>query len=699
MFLNRFKKTKEKTASYAEDLPLYESSLFHIAQDRYSIVKDVNFLCGPNGDIRFQRANSLIGDDATHGGFSIVVNGSDADKKRKLKEGKVLPHISIGAERIQKILDDYLERTQLHILCTEHAKALLRDGDLFLNILVDTKTGLIIKIKRVPALTMKRNTDEYGEFINPERAFSQVDSSQVYKMAKLDIPQGSRIDFPLYQINHIRWLSDETKHYGISQYAVARKCYKMIEKMEEALANRRIYRSVSKRSHKLDTTDISDIEEYKRANAMIDKNGNPTKNAHMLSDYIGNVEITALHDEANLDEIKDIETLENTLWINLLTPKAIITGGQNINRDVLKVQYPHYLQSLNTITDTLEYGDNSSYSGYRDIIDLQLLLAGINPETISYDIVWSKKSEESTQERVEAIQNALGKNGGKQLISHEKAIQLIAGDFKIEDPAAMYQKILEENQEGISKENKEDILKDNQTSFEFVLCDEAIEDKPKMDKLHEEFYKKWNSFLNLFFDNIDSNKEITNLEDFLNLVNEVWQDMLINDVPPFYLEYVYKAGAMATDTAQKHVDNIVIVDGIENKVRIKRQDIYNDLFKNSGIRIKNINSTTVKDIRDVLSNSFDNNIGWKYIMDKIRPIIRNPVRAEMISLTELSWAYNRSTKFVYKEAGIKTFIWDSSVDMKTCDYCNSMNKTEHPANNLPNNPAHPRCRCTWLPKM
>ena len=175
--------------------------------------------------------------------------------------------------------------------------------------------------------------------------------------------------------------------------------------------------------------------------------------------------------------------------------------------------------------------------------------------------------------------------------------------------------------------------------------------------------------------------------------------MLINDVPPFYLEYVYKAGAMATDTAQKHVDNIVIVDGIENKVRIKRQDIYNDLFKNSGIRIKNINSTTVKDIRDILSNSFDNNIGWKYIMDKIRPIIKNPIRAEMISLTELSWAYNRSTKFVYKEAGIKTFIWDSSVDMKTCDFCNSMNKTEHPANNLPNNPAHPRCRCTWLPKM
>ena len=74
--------------------------------------------------------------------------------------------------------------------------------------------------------------------------------------------------------------------------------------------------------------------------------------------------------------------IENMLWINLLVPKAIITGGQGINRDVLKVQYPHYLQTLENITDRLEYGDNSIYSGYRAIIDLQLLLQGIYPENV-----------------------------------------------------------------------------------------------------------------------------------------------------------------------------------------------------------------------------------------------------------------------------------------------------------------------------
>ena len=45
----------------------------------------MNELCGENGDIRFQRANALIAEDATKGGFSIIVNASTKDKKEKTK--------------------------------------------------------------------------------------------------------------------------------------------------------------------------------------------------------------------------------------------------------------------------------------------------------------------------------------------------------------------------------------------------------------------------------------------------------------------------------------------------------------------------------------------------------------------------------------------------------------------------------------
>ena len=284
-FLAKFKKKDNKQSiSFVEVPTQYETELFRIAQDRYHIVKEVNELCGENGDIRFQRANALIGEDATKGGFSIIVNASTKDKNRKQKQLKQTTEVSTESEKVQKIVDDFLERTRLHILCTEHARALLRDGDLFLNVIVDKKSGLITEVKRAPALTMKKNADEYGNFIDNKKAFSQIDTSQIYQMAGEKAPETSRKNFALYQINHIRWLCDETKIYGTSQYAVARKCYKMLEKMEKALAYRRIYRSVSKRSHKLEITDIAEIEDYKRANAMIDEYGNPTKNAHMLTD-------------------------------------------------------------------------------------------------------------------------------------------------------------------------------------------------------------------------------------------------------------------------------------------------------------------------------------------------------------------------------------------------------------------------------
>ncbi len=700
-FLARFKKKDNKQSiSFVEIPAQYETELFRTAQDRYHIIKEVNELCGENGDIRFQRANALIGEDATKGGFSIIVNASEKDKKRKQKQLKQMIEISTESEKVQKIVDDFLERTRLHILCTEHARALLRDGDLFLNVIVDKKNGLITEIKRAPALTIKKNVDEYGNFVDNKKAFSQIDVSQIYQMAGEKAPQDSRKDFALYQINHIRWLCDETKIYGTSQYAVARKCYKMLAKMEEALAYRRIYRSVSKRSHKLETTDIAEIEDYKRANAMVDENGIPTANAHMLTDYIGNVEVNALHDEANLDEIKDVEMIENMLWINLLVPKAIITGGQGINRDVLKVQYPHYLQTLENITDRLEYGDNNIYSGYRAIIDLQLLLQGINPENISYDIVWSRKTEESTAERIESIQNALAKGGGKQLISHEKAIQLVADDFDIEDPSMMYQKIMEENgekqnqgkesQQEIKQQQKE-VKKKNISSEEEVLTDEHEKDFEQIERLTKKFTKEWESFFNGIWEEVQQ----SNAENIEKNIKKAWQ----KQDKKFYMEYIKKAYDLGEKRAQNVVEQVLQDDILpsENGIGIEKQDIQEELLNNSLLRVSKMKQTTIDEIRKILANGYEQGESWKEQKKKIESKIKNPVRAEMIAITELGHAYNESTKNTYRGAGANKVVWHASLDLKTCDGCRSLHGQEFDIDKAPDNPLHPRCRCTWLP--
>lgn len=426
VFYNKNNKSKsEQHVSNAESSYTWKFDMFKVASDRISIIKDVQRLCGASGDWRFQRANNIIAEDACKGGFSVVVNEN---------------------ERAQEIINNFVRRTKLDYLCREHARSLLRDGDIFLNIICDIESGYINEIRKAPAITIKKNTDEYGKFFDVEKAYTQFDVRTEFNSIIECEPPSFGEHFALFQMNHIRWLDDQNYIYGTSQYAASRKLYRMLEKMEEANAIRRMYRSVNKRAHSINPEALSySVEDYKRDNRMVDEFGNPTPNNHLLSDFIGKgVTISNLDDAANLDQVKDLEYMNDQLWIGLLVPEAIISGGRNINRDVLKVQYPHYLDTLNDITDRLEYGDCGYFSGYRDIINLQLMLQGINPEDVIYDIVWSQKTYESGTERLEKIQSALGKGGGKQIITLRKGIQLLANDFDIEDPIQMELEILRE---------------------------------------------------------------------------------------------------------------------------------------------------------------------------------------------------------------------------------------------------------------
>lgn len=424
VFYNKNNKKAERVSN-AESSYTWKFDMFKIASDRINIINDIQKLCGDSGDWRFQRANNIIAGDACKGGFSIIVNNSS---------------------KAQNIIDDFIKRTKLNYLCREHARSLLRDGDLFLNVICDINSGTIHEIIKAPAVTIKKNTDEYGKFFDVEKAYTQFDiKTNFNSIIELKPPQiGTH--FALFQMNHIRWLDDQNFIYGTSQYAASRRIYRMLEKMEEANAIRRMYRSVNKRAHNISPEALNySIEEYKKDNRMVDEFGNPTPNNYLLSDFIGKgVTISNLDDAANLDQVKDIEYMNDQLWIGLLVPEAIISGGRNINRDILKVQYPHYLDTLNDITDKLEYGDCGYFSGYRDIINLQLMLKGINPEAINYDMVWSQKTDETGLEKLEKVQNALGKNGGKQIITLKKAIQLLSNDFDIEDPIQMEIDILKE---------------------------------------------------------------------------------------------------------------------------------------------------------------------------------------------------------------------------------------------------------------
>lgn len=66
--------------------------------------------------------------------------------------------------------------------------------------------------------------------------------------------------------------------------------------------------------------------------------------------------------------------------------------------------------------------------------------------------------------------------------------------------------------------------------------------------------------------------------------------------------------------------------------------------------------------------------------------------------TETMRARNEAKVKAYKENDVETLQWDASPEQSnTCDICKGRHEKQYPIDNLPIMPAHPHCRCTWIP--
>jgi SPP1 gp7 family putative phage head morphogenesis protein len=701
--------------SYAESPPYWIYDQFKVATDRIVVIREVKELI--RNDLRFRITNKRLADDATRGGFKVVVVGSDADRERRKRQGTTIKRLTPGSNTAQGIIDDFMKRTKLATKANEYARVLPRDGDLFLNPIVDMNAGLIVDVRRAPATTIKRNSDEYGEFPDIQRAFSQVDPRTQYN-AWLEIgpPSTSRQDFALFQMNHMRWLEEESEMYGTSHYTSARLFHLILSRMEKAAAIRREFRSVPKYAHKLpDGTQEPQVVEYMRRVGLVDKNGDPTRNAHLLAQFVGTADVKILDENISLDQMGDIKYFEDLLWLNLGVPKSILTSGQDMNRDILKVQYPHYLKTLDDITDILEHGDSGQFSGIRAIIDLQLLLSGINPDSVSYDLLWQNRTDETPSERLDRVQIALGSSGGKKLITRNKAIQVIANDFDIEDADEMDRLVEEEEKRdlaaGLEQQTGSKInlmTNRNKQQNEFPLTDSVLEDRPQMDELEigakgtvlRFFRSVYKGMKHHEVGITDSAIIDFSQEDILRVLDDAW-DAESGKYQTGITKWMTQAGVLGAEKAvelvdQKRSEGNEPTTGNHVKPRIVKSDIRDDLIVSSGERIKGLLDTTKESIQNTLADGFEQNIGWKQLMKQIEPIILDEKRAEMISRSELSWAYNRSALRVYQDANFSKVEWSAVVDQRTCSVCRDRNGTVYRIENWPGL-AHPRCRCTPLP--
>lgn len=71
---------------------------------------------------------------------------------------------------------------------------------------------------------------------------------------------------------------------------------------------------------------------------------------------------------------------------------------------------------------------------------------------------------------------------------------------------------------------------------------------------------------------------------------------------------------------------------------------------------------------------------------------------ERIIRTETMRALNEGQRQLYKDRGYDTVIWIAEKDERSCTECEKLDRQEFPVGDAPSI-LHPRCRCTFIPKI
>ncbi len=389
---------------------IWEYEMFRQEWDRRTTLREVDEIL--RSDPRAKRANRTFAATAVLKGMTVTVTSKVSEEL---------------ASKGQDVINQIIRDVQLNSKLASWARLLLKDGDLFLNPVVDVATKRITAIKRLPAISMQRNDDMTGSFQDLEAAFRQIDP------ISLAILQ----DFPLWSVNHIRWDHEEGDRYGNSQYLQIRGYWKKLDMTEQDLVIRRRTRAIPRRFHQVGNKDnpgdTTSIKAYKVLNQL------NAKTSQITTDYYGNglTDVKNLDGDAHLDHIKDIEHLQEAYMIGTGVPLHILGYGKvGAGADIIEAQARQFNEDTQELRDLLEYGDSSPYSGLRFIFDFGLALQGIDPSLVDYNIGWYADNNETADERVNRVVR-LRSAQPRPLISQKLALQIIARDVNLENTDAI----------------------------------------------------------------------------------------------------------------------------------------------------------------------------------------------------------------------------------------------------------------------
>ena len=342
-----------------------------IKQDRRSKLKEIHDMLGV--DPRIDRYLSKLVSDASHKGCTVVVETADNES---------------DIENAQGVIDRTLKNINIQKNLSGWTKGLLRDGDLFLQLIVDAQEKEVVRAKKLAAeMTFTR--------LNAEGNFPK-DKQPYYQESRLLTGEVLR-EFEEWEVVHARWDYEDGKPYGKQLFAAARLSWRRLDSGEENITIRRAIRAGLRLHHKIGSDSqsgtLEDIQKYRDQNE--DTLENPT---NPVGDFFTNeaVDITTIGGDGDIGELDDLKYLEGLLSIICGIPSALVSGGReaSTNQNVVKEQEEDYNKVVANINSTME-------AALREVIDLALLLESINPDSIVYTMKWGSGDRDDLTKKIE----------------------------------------------------------------------------------------------------------------------------------------------------------------------------------------------------------------------------------------------------------------------------------------------------------
>jgi len=354
---------------------------------------------------------------------SIIASALDVyadESTMKSEYGDVLT-ISTENNNIKEILNNlYYDVLNIEFNLWPWVRNMCKYGDFFLNLKIDEKYG-ITNVVPLPVYDVSRLEGLNPE--NPEYVKFMLESSGKDGQSARHSQSVVKKEFENFEIAHFRLLSDSNfLPYGKGMIEGARKTWKQLSLMEDAMLIHRIMRAPEKRIFKIDIGNIPPGEVDNYMNQIINK----MRKAPIVDEATGDYNLK--YNMQNISEdfflpvrggdsgtqidtapgltyeaIEDIEYLKNRMLAALRVPKAFLGFDENVGeRATLAAQDVRFARTIERIqrivvSELTKIGIVHLYAqGYTDqeLVNFELNLT--NPSTIYEQekvALWSEKTQ------------------------------------------------------------------------------------------------------------------------------------------------------------------------------------------------------------------------------------------------------------------------------------------------------------------